>query len=73
MPQIDFIGSSYKLRSDNVDSQKTINLYPVINEFKIGKEINPDTCGNPKHNETWIIKTNEEVEMMAKLFASDVS
>lgn len=38
MPQIDFIGSSYKLRSDNVDSQKTINLYPVINEFKIGKE-----------------------------------
>ena len=45
----------------------------AVGEFKIGKEIKPDTIGNPKHNESWTIKTNEEAEMMAKLFASDVS
>lgn len=37
MAQINFVGPSYALRSASADSQRTINLYPDINETQQGK------------------------------------
>ena len=37
MEQIPFIGPSYALRSVTADCQKTVNLYPDINEVQQGK------------------------------------
>lgn len=34
-----FIGPSYKLNSVNVDCQRTVNLYPEMNEMGAGKEM----------------------------------
>lgn len=33
MPKINFIGPSYTLRSESVDCQRTVNMYPDINEL----------------------------------------
>ena len=36
-PLVGFIGPSYTLRSKSVDAQKTLNLYPELNEIGTGK------------------------------------
>ena len=41
--------------------------------FNVGFKITKNTCGNTKKGQEWIIKTEKEAEMMAKLFAKDVS
>ena len=33
MPAINFIGPSYQLRSSAVDNQRTVNMYPDVNEI----------------------------------------
>lgn len=43
----------------------------AMHGFKIGDTISPDTLGNDS-GKTFILKTNEEVEDMAKKFANDV-
>jgi len=44
----------------------------AVHGFKIGDKIKKDTIGNTS-GEEWTIKTNEQAEKMAKLFAKDVA
>lgn len=39
MPEIGLIGPSYTLTSASLDCQKTVNLYPVLDESKRGKTV----------------------------------
>lgn len=39
MPEIGLIGPSYTLTSASLDAQRTINLYPVLDESKRGKTV----------------------------------
>ena len=39
MPQIGFLGPTYTSRSLNFDAQRTVNLYPEVNETRQGKSV----------------------------------
>lgn len=39
MPQIPFVGASYRARSSNLDAQACINLFPVLGESGVAKAV----------------------------------
>jgi hypothetical protein len=45
----------------------------AIAGFKVGQTVPKDTSGNPTPGKEWVIKTKEQAEKMAKLFAQNIS
>lgn len=69
MPMIDFIGPSYTLRSVSADCQRTINMYPDLDETGKGKS-NVFLTGTPGLKEYININSVETTEPVRGMFVN---
>lgn len=67
MAQIPFVGPSYALRSVTADCQRTVNLYPDINELQQGK-VNVFLMGTPGLKEFITPNGTAETDAIRALF-----
>jgi hypothetical protein len=67
--KIDFIGPSYTLRSFNADCQKTVNLYPDVNEMGNGKS-NIFLTGTPGLKEVIIPESTVSTNTIRAMFVN---